>query len=179
MLFCQHSIHANCKSLEQSEYQSSLSYKREDAKADPFTWIRLHTHTCMHAQIQSLNYCNAIRVWHPPLHICFQWHPHLPSYPAYSSTWSNPGTLRKLSALSNPGTQGKLLISVILKWSRASDLFFCEIYTGWFLVHFRVLFIADNNVWNSHKAILWLFSLYIRDPIMQHLSHPLVSGVNT
>lgn len=54
MLFCQHSIHANCKNLEQSEYQSSLSYKREDAKADPFTWIRLHTHTCMHAQIQSI-----------------------------------------------------------------------------------------------------------------------------
>lgn len=57
--------------------------------------------------------------------------------------------------------------------------FLCELYTGWFLVCFRVLFIADRDDWNSHKALLRLLSLYTGGFLMQHLSHPLVSGVNT
>lgn len=45
----------------------------------PFAWIRLHAHTHAPTDTEHLNYCNAIRMWHPPLHTCFQGPPPLPA----------------------------------------------------------------------------------------------------
>lgn len=134
------------------------------------------THTRMHPQIEYLNYCNAIRTWHPPLHTCFQWHPHWPATLPSTCQAVRAGRVAGLDDV-KAGTFGKLPISVTLHRSTASHLLLCELYTGWFLVCFRALFLADSDNWNSHCS----FSVCTWD-IFQCSNtslNPLVCGVNT
>lgn len=103
------------------------------------------THTRMHPQIQS------IEITAMPSE-----HGILPFTPAFSHILicllpcpvpAKQACTGRVAGLDNPkeGTLGKLPISVTLQRSTASDLFLCELYTDWFLVCFRALFLADSD----------------------------------